>query len=148
MAALSAGVVVRWCAAGTRWRVGALQQLQGLVTYLEKVITAGGGFVYIPTGNSQERPCCTSDLRDGLKVLSAQTSPDTSVLAECPLVAYPQGGANYCATNGLASTLHVYGNAAEWTRISQRRATTLDRYHFAESESESGPLCLSPATLQ
>ena len=54
--------------------------------YLEKVITAGGGFVYIPTGNSQERPCCTSDLRDGLKVLSAQTSAETSV-AECPLVA-------------------------------------------------------------
>ena len=32
--------------------------------------------------------------------------------AECPLVVYPQGGADFCATYGLASALHVYGDTA------------------------------------
>ena len=101
-----------------RLRGGAERTLDGTwvrsnlkASYLEKVIAAGGGFVHIPTGNAQERPCCTSNHRDGPEVLSAQTSPEMSV-AECPLVAYPQGGDDFCTAYSLASALHAYGDAA------------------------------------
>ena len=82
-----------------RLRGGAERALDGMwvrrnfkASYLNKVAAAGGAFMHIPTGNAQQRPCCPSDLRDGPKALSAQTSPEMSA-AECPLVAYPQGGA-------------------------------------------------------
>ena len=106
-----------------RLRGGAERALDGTwvrsnlkATYLDKVIAAGGSFVYIPTGNAQERPCCTSGHRDGPKVLSAQTSPEKSA-AERPLVAYPQGNADYCVAYGLASALHAYGDAAAASSI-------------------------------
>ena len=100
-----------------RLRGGAERALDGTwvrsnfkASYLEKVTAAGGAFVYVPTGNAQQRPWCTSGQRDGPEVLSAQTSPEMSA-AECPLVAYPQGDADYCASYGLASAVHAYGDA-------------------------------------
>ena len=112
----------RWCRASTRRYVGA-QELQGLV-YLNKVAAAGGAFMHIPTGNAQQRPCCPSDLRDGPKALSAQTSSEMSA-AECPLVAYPQGGADYCAAYGLASALHAYGDAAAAASVASSARSAL-----------------------
>jgi hypothetical protein len=120
-----------------RLRGGAERALDGVwvrsnfkASYLDKVIAAGGSFVHIPTGNAQERPCCTSGHRDGPKVLSAQTSPEKSA-AECPVVAYPQGGADFCAAYGLASALHAYGDAAAAASVARlARAALASRDAF------------------
>ena len=46
--------------------------------------------------------------------------------AECPLVAYPQGDADFCAAYGLACALHTYGDAAAAVQVagSARAALT------------------------
>ena len=129
-----------------RLRGGAERALDGTwvhsnfkASYLEKVTAAGGGYVHIPTGKAQERPCCTSGHRDGPKVLSAQTSPEMSV-AECPLVAYPQGGADYCAAYGLASALHAYGDAAAAASIARSARAALasdDAFGFVRGAVQS-----------
>ena len=57
-------------------------------------------------------------------VLSAQTSPEMSA-AECPLVAYPQGDADFCAAYGLASALHAYGDAAAAASVARSARAAL-----------------------
>ena len=86
--------------------------------FLESVQVAGGRFMHIPTGNArlqqQVAPAGLGGHWDGPEVLSAPgTSASAEVIstAECPVVAYRQGAADFCAAYGLASAMHVYGDA-------------------------------------
>jgi hypothetical protein len=92
--------------------------------FLDSVQVAGGRFVHIPTGNAR-RQAAPAGLRgdlDGprprhlpLPVPSAQgtlASAGVILTAECPVVAYRQGAADFCAARGLASAMHEYGDAA------------------------------------
>ena len=81
---------------------------------------------HIPTGNARQQaaPAGLGGFWDGPKVLSAQTSPEKSV-AECPLVVYPQGGADFCAAYGLASALHAHGDAAAAAAVARSARSAL-----------------------
>lgn len=86
--------------------------------FLDSVQAAGGLFLHIPTGNARSQQAALAGSGghwDGPEVLSA---PGTSALAEviptaeCPVLAYRQGAADLCATYGLASAVHEYGDAS------------------------------------
>ena len=95
-------------------------------SFLDPVEAAGGRFVHIRTGNArpqqQAAPAGLGGHWDGprprhlpLPVPSAYgTSASAGVIltAECPVVAYRQGAADLCATYGLASAMHEYGDTS------------------------------------
>jgi hypothetical protein len=107
-----------------RLRCGAEQRLDGTwvrsnfkPSFCEAVVAAGGPFRHVSTGCARERlPDGTDDIRDGPKVLSARLTT-VKDMAECPLVAYPQGSADLCVAYGLASAMHEYGDTMAATAI-------------------------------
>ena len=68
--------------------------------------TAGGEYLAVPIGRTQERlaPCLDSDRGDGPEALAPQgTTVNPGVV--CPAVAYQQGAADHCVAFGAASAV-------------------------------------------
>ena len=79
---------------------------------------ADGRFKHVRTGNARPQlaaPAGSGGLGDGPKALAApgaSASAGAILAVACPVVAYPQGTADLCATYGLASAVHEFGDAS------------------------------------
>ena len=79
---------------------------------------ADGRFKHVRTGNARPQqavPGGSGGLGDGPKALAApgaSASAGAILAVACPMVAYPQGTADLCATYGIASAVHEFGDAS------------------------------------
>jgi hypothetical protein len=101
--------------------------------FLSTVCAAGGAFVHVPTGRAREGPTAVSSVPREIHFAQSTT---VNSAAECPSVAYRQGGADLCVAYGLASAVHAFGDVAAARTIAARAHAALasgDAFGFVRS---------------